>query len=150
MPRGWLAPRTGIAVRNYLLNHPESSIYEVWKALKKHFESLGYRPPTYTGMIGLFGVLKRLGLIKCVGKEPSKRKEYFYKAKFIVVPEKTNAWEWENPLLAYYNPNKFWRTRTTKRPIASYEELPKDEMLNSRNMREKLERARRIKQRRAQ
>lgn len=45
--------------------------------------------------------------------------------------------------MALYDPEKFKRTRTTRKPLVTYETFPLDEMIESRNLREQLARARR-------
>jgi len=144
-PRGWLVPpefRTGIMIRNILLREGKASPYNVWKEIEEKSEKAGYVPPTYISIATLFWILQDLGLIEFVGKIPPKRKGYLKKALFRVVPGKEDAWEWENPRLAKYNPKKFWETRTTKYPLVTYTIPPTLEMIETRNLREILARAR--------
>ena len=146
MPRGWLVPpeyRTSIMIRNILLNRGQASPYEVWQTIKRRCEEAGYRPPTYLSIATAFWILRKLGLIELTKRAPSSKRGWLKRSLFRIVPGKENAREWENPRLALYDPEKFKRTRTTRKPLVTYETFPLDEMIESRNLREQLARARR-------
>ena len=150
MPKGWLISprfRTSIMVRDILKKKGKASPYEVWKEINRISKKFGYVPPTYLSIANLFWILRKLGLIEIVGKAPPRKKGYLTKTLFRIVPGKEDAWEWENPRLAKYNPDKFWKTRTTRKPLVTYAMPPKEEMIESRNLREKLARARKMRRR---
>ena len=101
--------------------------------IEEEFRTTGvvkrYRFPTYSSVANTLRFCEKLGLVSMTRTEPSPlrgRKAYRWRKYYVIT--KPDAWEWENPLLAYYHPRKFKRTRKFPAPIfklavAEYEEL---------------------------
>ncbi len=107
--RGWALPwtyPTGLFIRDYLREKGVACAYEVWSALRKARLEAGMvdkegrpRVCTYGNfMRNYIYVLKKLGLIELVGKEPSKKAgRKLPRHLFRIVPGKENAKEWTAP-----------------------------------------------------
>jgi len=121
MPRGWLAPRTSLLIRKYLLEVGEAHPWEIWEMICKEIERIGlekgkrYKLPTPQSVASILRVCEKLGLVKIVRLEMPKKRGYYERKIYRVV--KPDAWEWEDPITAYYRPRKFWETRQTKEPL---------------------------------
>jgi len=113
MPRGWALPYaypTGLFIRDYLRKKGVAYVYEIWDALRKARFAAGIvdkegkpRVCTYDNfMRNYIYVLKRLGLIELVGKEPSaKAGRRLPRHLYRIVLGKENAKEWFAPQKAF-------------------------------------------------
>lgn len=106
MPKGWGSPSTAKWVRDYLKGEGKSDIHSMWKFIKEKSEGEGYAPPSYGATRKLIYILKKLGLIRLVGKEPSSKKG-FPKSIYSLVLGMERADKWDDPTTAFYYPKKF-------------------------------------------
>jgi DNA-binding PadR family transcriptional regulator len=112
-PIGWRVPfvfPTGTFIRDYLMEHKTASAYEMWKALKAARATYGLtykKEPIIVCRYESFlrnyiYVLKKLGLIQLVRKEPSERAgaklpRHYYR----ITPGRENDPRWRHPQIAY-------------------------------------------------
>jgi hypothetical protein len=111
MPRGWLAPRTSLTIRDYLLERGEAHPWEVWKYLKEKFKDYEH-PPTPQSVAAILNAARKLGLVEVVREEESSKKAYYMRKIYRVV--RPDAIEWTDPILALYKRKKFEATRYTE------------------------------------
>jgi hypothetical protein len=112
-PIGWRVPfvyPTGTFIRDYLKEHKTASAYEMWKALKAARATYGLtykKEPIIVCRYESFlrnyiYVLKKLGLIQLVRKEPSDRAgaklpRHYYR----ITPGREDDPRWRHPQIAY-------------------------------------------------
>jgi len=138
MPRGWLGLRTSLLIREYLLEVGEAHPWEVWKAICKKVEQIAqqkgkkYRLPTPQSVASILRVCEKLGLVKLVRVEASSKKAYYKRKIYKIV--KSVAWEWEDPITAYYYPDRFWKTRHTTEPLTKLKASKILESLKAKHM----------------
>jgi hypothetical protein len=101
---------TGLAIRDYLLAVGQGSPYDFYKCFKRVKPSASYKNIAY-----YFYLLKRAGLVKPVGTEPSS-KDGFYKTLYVIVPGKESDLGWLHPQQLVYpdtrwGPRRYWKRR---------------------------------------
>ena len=95
---------SSLFIRDYLLEHGEGYIHEVYRSFREWLKSEGYtRFPSYQSFRTYFWRLRNLGLIEFVREEPSsnpvlKAPRRYYR----IVPGMENDVRWINPFRAIY------------------------------------------------
>ncbi len=102
MPRGRFGPRTSLFIKEYLLEHGEASITDLYTEIKNKFKD--YQIPSIHEVATMFYLLKRLGLIEKTRefKNENNRKE----SRYVIVKDKQDSSEWGSPYVYVY-PNDY-------------------------------------------
>ena len=106
--RGWRAPwihPTSKFIREYLMEHGEASIMEIWRALKKLRKERALIYPRYSSFYAnhIYPLLK-LGLIERVRREPTPRAR-IPRTIVRITPGREDDPRWENPQ-GYLDPRR--------------------------------------------
>lgn len=110
MPKSWAQPyRTGIMIRNFVLEKGEAYPRQIHRNLKEQIPKLGYETPSYESTRKFIWVLQRLGLIEFrrieaaplrrgsrPGPRPLPRRYY------SIAPDLVGSPMWDNPYHALY------------------------------------------------
>ena len=109
MPRGGFAAREGRStsqfIKDYLTEHEEAYIWEMWKALVEYFSPKPetrfkrYQLGSYDSFRRFIWILKKLELIELSWKEEGRFGKRYYK----LVGENRDSIAWENPVDALYS-----------------------------------------------
>ena len=112
MPRGQYAAREGRStsqfIKQYLTDHNEAYIWEMWTALKKRFSPSpetkykNYQLGSYDSFRRFIWVLKKLRLIELVRKEEGR----FGKSYYALVGGQIKSEAWNNPVGWLYPPKR--------------------------------------------
>jgi len=126
-------------IRDHLLRVGEDYPYNIWREFCEIFRrafargELGNirRFPSAISIANILRCCERLGLVEETRREPSPLRggERMFKWRKYYRVVKPNAWEWENPITAYYDPERFRSTRYTKRPLAVLGAEEREEVL---------------------
>jgi len=93
-------------VKQSLLEGPKS-VYDLWKDILKKLEGTPYAKPSYGSLRIMVYCLKRLGLVKVVGTQPSSRRGYYPRHLYAIVKARAESEAWLSPYEAYYRPREF-------------------------------------------
>jgi len=93
-------PTVGIFIKEYLLNNGPSSTYDIWLEFREYRHNLGHSAPSYYSFYQNYIYrLKRLGLLKAISKERTRRG--FDRVMIDVVAERLEDPAWNNVQKAY-------------------------------------------------
>jgi len=118
MMRGWASPfsvPTGLFIRDYLLKHGEGYAQEIWRALKKERAKLGLSVSSYNTFYNNYiRILRKLGLITEVRREPSSRPYLKQRVYFKITPGCENDPRWRAPQAALHPTTRLGKHRYKK------------------------------------
>lgn len=103
--RGWAAPwiyPTGLFIRDYLLKKREAYPQQIWRELKKARATMGVSTTSYSCFCkNYIYVLKKLGLIEPVRREPNPRNpKWWHRTYYRIVPGRERDPRWAHPQIA--------------------------------------------------
>jgi hypothetical protein len=87
-------------IRGYLRERGRGYPYEMWKRWARFARAAGCRPGTYLSFVRFLWVLRRLGLVREAGEEPTGRG--FPRRYYELVPGMEGSGLWSNPVKALY------------------------------------------------
>jgi len=129
MPRGWAAPGTADLVRVYLLKRGRGTQYGAYKFIVAWLEARGaatgkrYVPPTYQSIRHMFIYLRRLGLVEDAGTAPAAKSSGMMRHYYRVAKGREADPRWRNPILAYYDPDRFREVARSARAVLTGEQI---------------------------
>jgi Cdc6-like AAA superfamily ATPase len=90
--------RTSLFIREYLKEHKEAYIQQMWNEYRKHCLKNGYKPPSRQSFGNYVWMLRKLGLIEFVREEKGLKKKirHYYRLN----PDKINDEAWNDPVKA--------------------------------------------------
>jgi len=99
--RGWLLP-TGLFVHDYLLEHKQAYVQEIWRALKAERAEMGITVGSYQSFrMNYIYVLKKLGLIGPVKRERvPEQPSWFARVYYSITPGREDDRAWRHPQIA--------------------------------------------------
>lgn len=89
-------------VRFKLQRDGPSYPYKLWRDFREFLEKFDYKAPSYTSIKNLVWRLKKLGLVRVVGTEPSQKSGLADRQIYDVVPELASDESWGDPLEKLY------------------------------------------------
>lgn len=92
--------RTGIWIRNYLLENKEDYVYRMYKKFKRDVRRKGYTPGSYDNFRRYIHFCKKLGLIRMSRTE--KMSKGFDRHYYVLVPKEIENPAWRNPQGSVY------------------------------------------------
>jgi len=127
--RGWILP-TGIFIRDYLLEHKEAYVQEIWRALKEARKKANIHYGSYQSFrVNYIYVLKKLGLIRPVRKEKAENPKWFDRTYYEIVPGREMDPRWAHPQTALNpirggSPYRRGYARAAKKRRVAVERIP--------------------------
>jgi hypothetical protein len=99
--RGWMLP-TGIFIRDYLMEHKQAYVQEIWRALKEERGEMKIMVGSYQSFrVNYIYVLKKLGLIRPVKRERVPRQpSWFARVYYSITPGREEDPAWRHPQIA--------------------------------------------------
>ena len=131
MPKGWGAPGTADLIRVYLLRRGRGTQYGAYKFIlawlgtryTKTKKEKQYVPPTYQSVRRMFTYMRKLGLIEDAGTAPGLKPQSMKRHYYRVVKGRETDPRWRNPVLAYYDPDRFKEVENTARAVLTGAEI---------------------------
>ena len=93
--------RLSLFIRDYLLEHGEDYIYNIWKAYKMWCVKKGYKPCKYASFRAFFWHLKDLGLVRKTRVERVVSRGVVVTRHYFAIANPDERL-WENPLKVKY------------------------------------------------
>jgi len=117
--RGWLCRfTTSKLILEVLKDGNEHYSWEIHKTIMDKLKQIldekiyKYKLPTHQSVASILRVCHKLGLVEKVREDTPMKKGYYKRVYYKL--SKPDAIEWENPIFAYYYPEKFKITRKSE------------------------------------
>jgi len=118
--RGWLNRfNTSKMILEILKNGNEHYSWDTYRTIMDKLKQIlgeekmaKYKLPTHQSVASILRVCHKLGLVEKTREDTPMKKGYYKRIYYKL--SKPDAVEWENPIFAYYYPEKFKTTRKTE------------------------------------